>query len=285
VKTLQMNVTPKMAIEWLKMNTANRPLRRTGVDNFHNLFNCGEWKLTHQGIAFGADGILKDGAHRLTFISELPPESVVPMMVTHGMGNDTFGAIDVGIRRTPSDEMGIGQSLSAVATMLAKVYNSNQAHRFTLPYLRRFVDFSQPYHEELRTFCSTSGKTFSSAPMQSAAIVQMARGHNADFVKAVYRSLVLSDIAAMTPTAQALFKQQVSGKAVGSRSIDLFCRGLRVFNSMLPSTSRIQIISATEVTADVRNFLFTQIDAPKLTKKDPRAGGSMVAKPDADSKP
>jgi hypothetical protein len=285
VKTLQMNVTPNMAIEWLKTNTVNRPLRRSGIDYFHNLYRCGEWKLTHQGIAFGIDEVLKDGQHRLTFISELPPGSVVPMMVTHGMRNDTFGAIDVGMRRTPSDEMAIGQSLSAVASMLAKVYNSNQAHRFTLPYLRRFVDFAQPYHEELRTFCSGNGKTFSAAPVQSAAVVQMARGHNADFVKAVYRSLVLCDIAAMTPTAQALFKQQVSGKAAGARTVDLFCRALRVFNSILPSASRIQIISATEVTADVRNFLFTQIDAPKLTKKDPRAGGSMVAKPDADSKP
>lgn len=284
MRTQVIDVTPKMAQDWLKSNTQNRPLRRARVDAFHNLYMCGEWKLTHQGIAFDSNGVLKDGQHRLTFISELPPGSVVRLMVSFDMSDDTFGAIDVGARRTPADEMGLSGGLSAVAAVLAKIYNSNQQHTFSLPYLRHFVVFAQPFYEELLTFCGQNARVWSAAPVRAAAVVQMARGHNADFVKVVYRSLVMCDMQTMTPTAQALFRQQVSGKAAGARTLDLFCRSLRAFDSIAPSVSRIQVNSVSETTRDVREFLATQISVPKLKKNDQRDGRPKAAKPAADSK-
>lgn len=282
METKIIKVTPAMAREWLKANIDNRPLRRRVVDSLHDSWMGGEWKVTHQGVAFDEDGVLRDGQHRLTFISELPAGTQVPIMVTRGMGRDTFGAIDVGARRTPSDELKISVSLSAVAAFMASLYNGNQKLGYSLPYLKVFVDFVQPYFSELHTFCPSSRKTWSSAPVMSAAIIQMARGHNEDFVKTVYRSLVLAELDAMTPTALALVKQQLSGKIAGARSYDLFCRSLRAFDSMAPAVTKIQIKSITDVTADVREFLQTQVSVRRLKKTDPRKGGSKAMKTEAD---
>lgn len=283
MKTEVILIDNKKARLWLKRNTDNRPLRRAKVNAFHDAYRCGELRLTHQGVAFDVNGVLKDGQHRLTFISELPDGVTVPMNVTTGMEVDTFGAIDRGAVRTASDEMRIGNSLSAIAALLAKVYNLNQGHSWSLQYLQRFVDFAQPGYEEIYTYCSTSAQVWSSAPVRAAAIVQIEMGSDADFVKSTYRSLVMSDFANMPLSAQALVRQHMSGKIVSSRGIDLFCRALRVFDSKKKQVTRIQIGSATQDTKEVREFLFSRIDAPKLTKKDPRQGGSKGVKPSLDS--
>lgn len=278
METKIVNVTPAMARMFLKSNTANRPLRFGVVEGFRSLYERGEWKLTHQGIAFDSNGTLIDGQHRLTFISHLPEGTKVPMMVTRGLDTDTFGAIDVGAKRTAADEMHISKSLTSCASFLVKLYNNNQSHMVSHPYLRVFVDFAQPYHDELISFCNASVKIWSSAVVKSAAILQLARGRDEDFVKSVYRSLVTQDMQNMTPTAMALVKQQLSGKLTSARSLDLFCRAFRAFDSRLPHISKVQIVSSTETTRAIREFLFTQIDAPKLKKKDPRIGGSKGAK-------
>lgn len=282
-KTEVVLVSNAMALSWLLRNTSNRPVRRTVVSNFHQLYKRGEWKLTHQGIAFDVKGVLIDGQHRLIFISELPDGVLVPISVTTNVSEDTFGVIDVGARRTPSDELGISSQLSAAASFVAIIFNSNTRSTLTLPYLSKFVDFCKPYHDDLNDYCGTSAKLWSSAPVRTAAIIQMARGHNKEFVMSSYRSLVYADFSVMTPTAQALFRQQMSGKASSARGIDLFCRALRVFDSLAPSISKVQVASVTEVTKDVRTFLMTQIDAPVMTKNSPLRSGQNGAKPVANS--
>ena len=60
-----MEVGPDLAARWLDGNTHNRPLKQTLVDRFVRDMQAGRWRLTHQGIAFDADGMLIDGQHRL----------------------------------------------------------------------------------------------------------------------------------------------------------------------------------------------------------------------------
>lgn len=61
-------VTPKMAAEWLKLNTANRKLRRWWASAIASAIKRGEYVCTHQGVAFSASGVLLDGQHRLVAI-------------------------------------------------------------------------------------------------------------------------------------------------------------------------------------------------------------------------
>ena len=274
MKTEVVLIDNKKARIMLKQNISNRPLRRGKVDAFHDALKNGEFRLTHQGVAFDINGILKDGQHRLVFISELPDGVKVPMNVTTGMAVDTFGAIDRGAVRTISDEMGINRDLSAVAAILAKIYNSNQSHSWSIQYISNFVRYAEPEFSELVTYCPKAAQLWSSAPVRSAAVIGMKMGSDPDFVKENYRSLCYSDFSNMTPSAQSLVKQSISGKIVSARSFDLFCRAMRVFDSRKPHTNRLQIASMSDETKAVREFMFSQLDVPKLIKTDSRKGSA-----------
>lgn len=265
MKTEVVLMTPAMAKQLLELNTRNRPMERTRVLALRAAWQRGEWKLTHQGIAVGKNKLLLDGQHRLQFISELPAGTCVPIMVTSEM-DDVFGVIDTGRIRSAADEMGIASSLAAVGAQLAAVFNAGQRFGFTTNYLIPFVEFARPHYEHLTAFCGTCRAVWSSAPVRSAAIVQMARGHNKDFVCSVYRSLVMRDITAMTPTAASLFSQVIDGKTGGARSSDLFVRSLRAFDSKARSASRITVRDVPSVMAEVREWLELKIDAEKIKK-------------------
>src|SRR5438874_11918141 len=78
-------ITPKKALEYLEHNTANRPLSGRTVRDFAQAMRRGEWRVTHQGIAFDTSGALVDGQHRLAAIVEadVPVEVTVFSEVEH----------------------------------------------------------------------------------------------------------------------------------------------------------------------------------------------------------
>src|SRR5437763_13699662 len=79
-------ITPKKAQEYLEHNTANRPLSGRTVRDFAAAMRRGEWRVTHQGIAFDTAGALVDGQHRLAAIveAEVPVEVTVFNEVPEG---------------------------------------------------------------------------------------------------------------------------------------------------------------------------------------------------------
>lgn len=278
MKTEMMLVTPKMAREWLKKNTSNRPLRPFVVQGFLTAYERGEWRVTHQGIAFGSSGALLDGQHRLSFISELPESASVPLNVTFGQDDATFDAIDIGFKRTMSDVYGASAGLVSAARFIAKISNttnitnSSLSNQFVLP----FMNWIQPEFEELTTFCQGNARVWSTAAVRAAAVVQMKRGYDADFIKLAYHSLVVSDIENMPHAARALLQQHVSGKIASARGLDLFLRALRVFDSQNDRRiAKIVISDPAAALEVVRVWINSQM------KKSPGNAGQSVAKPSA----
>jgi hypothetical protein len=98
-------VTPEMAAEWLKHNTRNRALSDIRVAAIAAEIKAGSWRITHQGIAFGADGTLFDGQHRLSAI--VAANIAVPLMVTRGLSHQALDAIDTGAMRAAADVLAI----------------------------------------------------------------------------------------------------------------------------------------------------------------------------------
>lgn len=94
-------ITPELAERYLQANTDNRKIRQRVVDAIARDMLNGDFVLTHQGIAFDADGLLIDGQHRLAACVK----SGVPMtvMVTRGIDRSSAEAIDTGIKRTFQD--------------------------------------------------------------------------------------------------------------------------------------------------------------------------------------
>lgn len=271
-------VTPAMARQWLERNEGNRRLRPGIVESFAHAFARGEWKITHQGVGFAQSGRLLDGQHRLTFISQLPEGVSVPINVTTGMDEDVFGAIDQGARRTLSDVLSVSGDMAACGMFFAKIVDTRRIG-ITVQQAVPFVEFVSPEYEQLVSYCSAKARIFSSAAVRCAAIYQMKRGHDADFIKLAYWSLVHADIDSMPPAARVLMSQHISGKIVSARSADLFCRALRVFDSRSTGkVSRIIIKDQAGILAEVREYVIAK------TKKGPASAGPKVAKPEADFK-
>ena len=98
-------VTPELAAEWLTRNKRNRVLGVRAVKALVDAIKAGEWRTTHQGIAFGSDGDLYDGQHRLTAVVEAGV--AVPMLVTRGLDHAALDAIDTGHVRKAHDVLSI----------------------------------------------------------------------------------------------------------------------------------------------------------------------------------
>lgn len=101
--TEKVFVTPEMAYDWLVYNTNNRNLRPLDVLYLKQCILSGNWKTTHQGIAFYADGELADGQHRLNAIADAGVG--VWVNVTRNMPRENADAIDRGIPRTYRDHL------------------------------------------------------------------------------------------------------------------------------------------------------------------------------------
>ena len=88
-------VTPAMAMDWLdNANTSNRKVSDAHVQRLARDMTSGEWKLTHEGIAFDPSGILLDGQHRLWAV--VMSETSVEMHVWRNVTREALMAIDGG---------------------------------------------------------------------------------------------------------------------------------------------------------------------------------------------
>lgn len=120
---VKMIVTPEMASDWLETRLwgGNRKILPAKVEVWVKVIKSGDWKTTHQGIAFDEMGLIQDGQNRLKAISVagIPVE----VWVFPDMPRENFDAIDTGagrqaaqfIRdRTPSLTAGALRYISAV---------------------------------------------------------------------------------------------------------------------------------------------------------------------------
>jgi hypothetical protein len=122
VRSRVQTITPAKAGEYLDRNTANRPLTKRTVREFAEAMRRGDWRVTHQGIAFDTEGALVDGQHRLAAIVEagIPVEMTVFTEVPVG----AFDVLDTGKRRNAADVLAIEGEKSSVmlAAMVRTVW-------------------------------------------------------------------------------------------------------------------------------------------------------------------
>ena len=127
-----MFITPKMAALWLKERAENRVISVTSVEGFCRILKAGEFKVTHQGIAFrDSDGQLIDGQHRLAAIVQTGIG--IWSWVFRGVPDQSIIAMDTGKPRSVGAILEIGHSVTdggrvrAVATMLHYIHTGMYA--------------------------------------------------------------------------------------------------------------------------------------------------------------
>lgn len=136
IKTEPILINKAIAEEMLTHNKphqpgvvdTNRKVSPATVRRYATIMLRNGWRLTHQGIAFKANGDLEDGQQRLMAIVEAAktnPDIAVWMMVTRGFVEATFPYLDQGRRRKIADvasSAGITNGTQAAAT--AKLFFS-----------------------------------------------------------------------------------------------------------------------------------------------------------------
>jgi hypothetical protein len=98
-------ITPSQAEKYLAFNTSNRPLRKGLVDQYAKVIQTGNWRLTHQGVAFSCDGTLLDGQHRLAAIVQAG--IAVQMLVARGVDSRSQLVMDDHSKRNASDALSL----------------------------------------------------------------------------------------------------------------------------------------------------------------------------------
>lgn len=98
-------VTPELAQEYLDRNTHNRKLRKTRTEKLARDMRAGNWRETHQGIAFDESGTLLDGQHRLAAVAE--SGCSLRMLVTWGVQRESQVNMDDHAPRSFADALSL----------------------------------------------------------------------------------------------------------------------------------------------------------------------------------
>lgn len=110
-------ITPRIAAEWLKLNTSNRNLRDSTVTKYARDIREGRWSKNGDSIRFSKTSKLLDGQHRLNAIIEAG--IAVEMLVIAGLDDETQATMDIGARRSAGDALKLdgingGKNIAAV---------------------------------------------------------------------------------------------------------------------------------------------------------------------------
>jgi hypothetical protein len=126
--TLEL-VTPAKAAEYLAHNTLNRKILPKRVRGYREQMKRGHWPLTHQGIAFDWNGVLRDGQHRLQAI--IDADTAMYQWVCRGIDPQAACVLDSGKPRSLRDRIRIAgfemdRRGAAIANTLWSVYKSQE---------------------------------------------------------------------------------------------------------------------------------------------------------------
>ncbi len=248
IKSEFVLITPELARGMLIDNEGNRRKRDTWINYLAYCIRNGEWKPTHQGIAFSKNGKILDGQHRLHAI--IKADTPVLMMVSRGFDEDTFTVIDNGMRRTDEDRTKKSIKLVSCAKFFNELmngegirFNGDKVTRYSPKQLQNYFNVIEEIHEDLDNFCPTSAVFFSSAIVRAAAISNILLGEDRDYVFTLYRNLVLSTTEEL-PNIGHYINRQVTVKRIGSHGgrdvrIENFLKMFYVFKKRNKDSSSI----------------------------------------------
>lgn len=130
IATTTEKIGPATAKAYLANHVPNRRLRPALVKRYAAMMSTGNWRLSHQGIAFNEDGKLCDGQHRLNAI--MRSGCTVEMQVSRYCGDAPMAILDSGYSRSCGDRAMLAGLVTtkphetiAILNAIAKIDNPN----------------------------------------------------------------------------------------------------------------------------------------------------------------
>lgn len=196
-------VSPKQAEAWLKDKGNNRKLSTAHVRYLAQEIKSGRWRLTHQGIAFGDDGRLLDGQHRLAAI--IDAGIAVNIAVSYEVPIGEFAIIDRGMPRNLATITGIPK-FGAECYQFMITLAGSKTNKPSPDDVYLLSKYFNDIMEGLQKTCNTSIRFFSSVPIRTAAIIATASGQSNTYIHNTYRDLVLQNFKQLPNLALALVR-------------------------------------------------------------------------------
>jgi hypothetical protein len=252
-----MNVTPDVARAMLEQNTDNRRVRPSVVARYAAIMSAGNWKLSPDGIVF-SDKRLLQGQHRLSAV--IAADVAVDLMVWTGVDDEVFRVFDRGATRSTADAIGRDVKLVQVANFVCSaMYPSG---RFIVDEESEAVcDLIEDYYNFLMGGTTTRVSLFSSAPFKAAAILRMAAGEDAEYIRDVYKNMVLSNIADLPRVAQnfvgsyAAKGLNIGGVAGRERQLALFAKAWTLFDKEKANNNKVIVRNPDIALSELRKII------------------------------
>ena len=105
IKTGVELITPEIAREYLKANTANRPMSNAHIERIAQQMAKGQFILNGESIIFSDEGVLMQGQHRLAAC--IKSNTSFQTVVVRGIPYNAFFTLDSGRARSISDVFAI----------------------------------------------------------------------------------------------------------------------------------------------------------------------------------
>lgn len=231
-------ISPKEAERMLQTSGGNRPIRRQVVEQYAGAMRRGEWRLTHQGIAFDARGALRDGHHRLHAIIKAGCE--VQMVVTSGLAGDAVMGMDRGAARSIADLLAWDREVADAVRFVTCIVIGNNKPTADLVMRVGQTGLAQSVERVLGA-SKTRRKVFATAPFRAAGGIVIMRGGDADYVGAQYRALVNAHFEEMSHVSKLLMRQVSNGSIDTKNQREIFTRAMRVFTDTRADLQKLTV--------------------------------------------
>ena len=231
-------ITKEMAVAWLAKNTGNRKINRGQVEALKRDILAGRWIVTHQGIAFGTDGRLMDGQHRLTAIAECGVS--VEMLVFGDLPLDAAEALDGGqprdlaARVTISGEPIPKKTEVAAVSVMRRGFSWSKAKLSTqeqLSYFREHIDLARDACALLETARTKGISRGVVAGVVARALASVPRPVVVRFCEILTTGITGENPADATVIALRDFLMNNSGTAGAAASMEVYRKTARALDA------------------------------------------------------
>lgn len=249
-----VNLTPGLAMELLKLGRENRNVRNSVVAGYARQIRDGHWNYTSEAISFNQDGKMMNGQHRcLAVVTAGKP---IRVDFALGVPDSAFMHFDSGIRRSIADSTGFPKRLAETLTFAVQILGTRgiTAHEVVEIGKRRGLASKIT---ALLNACPSTRRYASSAPMRLAAATLMIANGEPDNGYAVgqYSALVNVDVSSMSPVVYSLHQQESRGRVFAGNKTDTLARGVIAFDLRNSSWQRLTVYDINAGADFVRKVL------------------------------
>lgn len=270
-----LDITPEMALQALGKMATNRRLSPVLARKYARQMANGEWRLTHQGIAFDEHGACIDGQHRLRAI--VIAMLAVRMLVVTGLGSNAMVAIDAHRARSETDRLRIAgndtENLRArVALVRALLDMSLPFEKSRATSTQEVADLLEAFHDEISTVIEMSARNTRGvshscyrAALLSALLVQP----SAEPRIRRFAALVTSGVGAGSHESAAIRLREyllVTGTQGGSSDrLQIFLRSQRALKAFLDGQGILRLYAAARPVWDLAPLLQLSAEEEEAT--------------------